>query len=76
MAMSDKWYRIDETTPKNKVILLLLKEHKLSVRGLAKKLKVQPYIVSWALNKKRISKEHKERICKFFGLEEKDIFEE
>lgn len=72
--MSDTWFKIDESKPKNDILLNLLKENNLSVRALARAIQVQPYIISWALNKKTITKEQKIKIARFFGKDTIEIF--
>jgi len=73
MPSADYYYRIDETTPKNP---FLLEKVKLvgSLRKLAKKIEVNPSLLSLSLNKKKISLKAMIKIAKYFNKDTREIW--
>jgi len=73
MPKSDTYYTIDESTPKNPIILKAVKEAG-GLRKLAKKIGISPTYLSWALNKKYVSRPNKIQIAKYLGMDSAEIF--
>ena len=70
MAKKDTYYKIDETKPKNALLLKLLKEHCDGVVSeLARRCGVHKATISSALNKKKISLEAMIKIARYFSTQ-------
>jgi len=75
MAKKDTYYKIDETKPKNPLLLKLLKERCDGVVSeLARRCGVHKATISSALNKKRISLESMIKIARYFRKDTREIW--
>lgn len=75
MPKSDTYFKIEENSVKNAILLDLLKKYKLSVSELARRCQVNKSIISLALRNKYISKIVKIKIAKYFGMDTLELFD-